>query len=109
MVQFHLFMVGKSDVTVESRLYWPGPGVSPTFPKINPKQKSNDEFPHCLVSLVSYLVSYLQVRYGALNTSFVMCCLISLPVYRQTFGDMVYIVDKVHSERCKQGERRHCQ
>ena len=47
MVQFHFFMVGEGDITVESRLHRSGPGVSPALPKVNPEQKSNDEFPHC--------------------------------------------------------------
>ena len=46
MVQFQFFMVGEGDITIESRLHRSGPGVSPTLPKVNPEQKSNDEFPH---------------------------------------------------------------
>ena len=47
VVQFHLLLVGEGDITVESRLHRSGPGVSPALPKVNPEQKSNDEFPHC--------------------------------------------------------------
>ena len=37
VVQLHLFMVGEGDVTVESGLHRPGPGVGPTLPKVNPE------------------------------------------------------------------------
>ena len=48
MMQFHLVCMGKSDITVESRFHCFGLGLIPTFAKVNPKNKSDDEFPHAV-------------------------------------------------------------
>ena len=46
VVQFHFLMMWKGNVTIQSGLDRLSLRVGPTFPKVNPEQKSNDKFPH---------------------------------------------------------------